>query len=247
MKIVLRLAIYFTGFFLLVELNSGTLIFDIKNIFNKHPKEITDSTFIIKTIPDDYLQLLNLQGNCCTNDNDNFFFLKTYKSKYRNPISFFVYKRYYYLQVYKIDSSFKSSVKNILSEHYINAQVTYGSFLMDNESEIDYSYNQSAPPKPKSILLKLLGKNNRVVFKNDSVAYYLSTFKNFSIQYNTTVSFDIYGEVKGNGLFSHNLEPLELMFIKRNKNLFLLTMSVFKNFPNEKYPPGLLQDIIKNR
>ena len=230
----------------MVELNSGTQISDIKEIFSKNPEKIADSTCIVKSIPDDYLPLLNLKKNCCNDNSDDFLFLKTYKSKYRNPISFFVYKKHFYLQIYKIDSSFKSSIKNILTEHYINAELSYGGFLLDNESEVDYSYDENAPPKPQNITLKILGKNNRTILKNDSIAYYLSTFENFSIQYNEARMFDIFGETKGNGLFTHQLQPLELMFIKRNNSLFLLIMSVYKKGQPEKYTPGMLYYIIKN-
>jgi hypothetical protein len=94
MKTFLRIAMAFIGLWLLVELNSGTFFTDIKDIFHKNPKEIQDSTYFSDTIPKDYLDLLNLKEGCCPNTSDSTFnFLRTVKSKLRNPISIFVYKK----------------------------------------------------------------------------------------------------------------------------------------------------------
>jgi hypothetical protein len=144
-----------------------------------------------------------------------------------------------------MDSSFTSSLKSVLKEAYVNAQRSYNTpYALYNESAVEYLYKLSQPIKPTMIFLKLLGKNNQTILKNDSIADYYSMFKNFSIQYKRTGLFDIYGETKGNSLFSYTLQPIELLFIIRANNLYLLMMSAYIQDEDTKYSPRMLYNLI---
>jgi hypothetical protein len=232
--------LFLLGAILLIELNSGTLTDDFKAIFKiNQPKEIPDNLYYSDEIPKDYLQLIHhIRGKDIN-------FLKTTKGKFRNPISCFIYNQQYYIQIYKMDSLFNYSLKSNLKEDFGNAKKSSNVFYsVDDRSKIEYSYKLTAPTKPTSVFLKVLGKNNRILLKNDSIAYYYSDFKNFSIKYDPTGLNDIYGETKG-GLFSKVL-PIEILFIKRDHSLYLLTMSVYEDASDSKYAPGILYNLINH-
>jgi len=193
------------------------------------------------------LQILHLQKGCCKYTPTSKFYLEhTAISNIRNPVSDFVYNRHYYLQIYSLSKSFSLPVGNTITESYVNS-TNFGQSLADIGSAVEYNFPIVLPKKFTIIKLKLLGKNNKIILKNDSIAYYYSLFQKFAMQYDQNDTNEIYGEAKGSFLFYTNRLPLEIIFLKRNKNLYLLTMSIYLDDQNTSYKPGMLYNIINNK
>jgi hypothetical protein len=250
MKVLLRFVLIFIGAFILVELNSNNLISDIKGLFHKNAVSFFSSSYSSRytdTIPNDYLQILHLDTNCCkSSDTSELYIQHMTMNTLIGPIATFVYKKQYYLQVRTLSDSFNLSLNNLINQYNISPKHLYGYIESENESAINYSHRLSQQQNIKTIYLKLLGKSNRLILKNDSIAYYCSLFTKFSIQYNDPNAFtEIYAETKGGNLFHTEFLPLEILFLKRDNKLYLLTMSVLNDNQNTKYSPGMLYNLIK--
>jgi len=251
MKVVLRFVLIAIGVITLMELNSNSLISDIKGFFHKSSGTFSSHSYTSNDtdkIPNDYLQILHLKKGCCRNTNTNELYLEHMANNILvGNISGFVYKKQYYLQISTLSDSFNSSLNNAVKQYNISSKHCYGYIESDDESAINYTHRTSPQQNITSIHLKLLGKNNRTIVKNDSVACYYSMFTTFSIQYNNyDATPAIYAETKGSNLFYTNLLPVEILFLKRNHKLYLLTMSVFIDGQDTKYPPGMLYNLIKD-
>jgi hypothetical protein len=210
-------------------------------------KNIVTISRYTDTIPPDYLQILHLKQGCCKyTPKSNFYLENTTITNLRSPISAFVYKRNYYLQIYSLDSSFSASVNNIITESYVNS-TNLGHSLGDMNSAVEYFFPNVLPKKFSRVKLKLIGENNKIILKNDSMAYYYSLFQKFAVQYDKENTNEIYGEAKGSFLFYTNRLPLEILFLKRNHNLYLITMSVYLDSKYISYNPGMLYTIIYNK
>ena len=149
----------------------GILVLIIIAIFKKQAKfgeEIRNTIKYSSEIPTDYLRLFNLKQQCCKDAlNDNFYFCQTLENTERNPISYFIYKKQYFLQIYKMDTLFNLPLNKILDEQYANAKMSvYPYYLQYNKGPIDFFYKFSKPVHPTAIYLKIFGKNNKVVLKN---------------------------------------------------------------------------------
>jgi len=241
MKFVLRYVLIIIAFAILAELNSGKLVSDIKGFFHPSTENIFPDPYI-DTIPNEYQRLLKVK----TDDNSKLSFLHTIGYGLSYPISDFIQGKQYYLQVLKISDNWTLPLKSSIKEYYVSAQNS-GFSLYDAQTPINYSLKPVKPNNQITLSLKLLGKNTRVIQKNDSVAYYYSLFKNFSIQFNLSDSNIIYAEPKGNNLLSNTFLPLEILFIKRDHKLFLLTLSDYKEDAQTDFQPGLLYNLIKNK
>jgi len=237
-KKILRFILFFICLFILAEFNSGTLVNDVKDIFKAFHENVVDSTYTAATIPKDYLGLLNMKLDF---EGDNTF---GYKSGY--PISNLIYNKEYYLHIFKLSNSFDFSLRAAIKDFFINASHS-GSALLDNRSTVNYSYQSVPQDNITTVDLKLLGKQTQIIQKNDSVAYYYSQFMNFSIQYKLSDPYIIYGEPKSNSFFSNTFLPLEILFLKKNHKLYLLTMSVNSEVQTKNYPKGMLYNLIKNK
>jgi len=248
MKTLLKYALILISIWALFELNSGSLFTDIKGIFTDGPKKAINVSRYTDTVPGDYLQLLHLkQEDCVYTKTSKFYLENTVVSNLRNPISYFVYNRKYYLQIYSLSNFFTLPVDHTVKELYMSSN-NFGHWsTLDDESAVSYAYPIVLPRKFTSINLKLLGKNNRIMLKNDSVAYYYSMFQKFSIQYHGQDIDELHGESKDNNLFYADLLPIEILFLKRNHNLYLLTMSVYIDGQNTPYAPGMLYKLIRNK
>jgi len=158
----------------------------------------------------------------------------------------FIYKNQYYLQIFKLTDSFSLSLKNIINQYNVSPRIAANGWSEYNDkTAVDYNYHLYLPAKISDIYLKLLGKNNKAILANDSLAYYSSLFKSFSIQYIKDGKNEFYAEAKGNGIFTTKLQPLEILFLKKNNKLYLLIMSTYSEDQNASYSPGILYHLIK--
>lgn len=191
------------------------------------------------TIPNEYLGLFRGVNK------EKLASLKTIEIKFRSPISNIVYDKDYYLQVYKIDSAFNRSVGNAVNvSNESNPGYHNSPYNVNEQYCAEFVYKLYKPIKPSEIYLTLFGKNTQVLKKNDSISYYYSIFENFSIKLQKDADDDIHGKAKST-IFLNESAPLEILFLKREKNLYLILLSVKNKAAHLK--PGMLYDmVIKN-
>ena len=110
----------------IVNIIYGVMPLSVKIFFHFEKKDQIDTTYITKKIPTDYLRILKLPKNCCT---DSAVLLKkTVMSKFRNSISLFIYKKQYCIQIYKLTDHFNSSLINGIVEQASSSTVSYNQY-----------------------------------------------------------------------------------------------------------------------
>jgi len=253
MKFFLRYILIIAALILLYELNSGTLISDTKGLFNidRDPNDLVKESgtiyFTIDTIPKQYKEILNIKkGDNKYSNNSDFHIDGIMTDSLRSPILYLDYKKQFYIQVYKMSTSYNLSLTNAIQETFLNSPIkNYGSFYSNNESGVDYDYKYLFL-KPDTMFLNIYGEQNKIILKNDSIAYYYSNLKNFAIKYKQSRKNNIYGETKDEGFFaeSNNYHPVELLFIKRDHSLYFFSMAALNIDEQPKFQPGLLYNLI---
>jgi len=251
MKLFLRIALVFIGIFILTELNSNSLISDTKGLFQKTPHTssfFSDATTLRDTdkITNIYVQLLHLKNDSCKyTDTSQMYLGHATNNSVIGATYSFIYEKQYYLRACELSDSFNISLKT-LKQYNISATHCYGIIESDNVSAVDYSRRLSMDKSITGIYLKILGKNTQEILKNDSIACYYSTFTTLSVQYNSQNGPDeIYAETKSSNLFHTDLLPMEILFLKKDHKLYLITMSAYHDDNNVKYIPGMLYNLIK--
>jgi hypothetical protein len=188
------------------------------------------------TIPNEYLGLFRGVNK------EKLTPLRTVEIKFRSPISNIVYNKNYYIQVYKLDSAFNRSVGNsVIVSNESDPGYHYTTYNANEQYCAEFVYKLYKPIKPSAIYLSLFGENTRVLKKNDSICYYSSNFENFSIKLQKDADDDIHAEANPANFLSKNA-PLEILFIMREKNLYLILLSV--NDKTARLKPGMLYDMI---
>src|SRR6202042_2374798 len=111
-------------------------------------------------------------------------------------------------------------------------------YSTDDRTDMKFYYKSSKPKTPGNIYLDLFGDSTRVLEKNDTIAYYYSKCSSFSIKFNPKDPNDMYGESQSQ--ISGEV-PLEILFLKRDTKLFMLTLSCKK--ANTDLNPNMLYDL----
>jgi len=215
---------------------TGVVLFDIaKSNKAMNEYERNDPESVSQVAPKSYLQLFTGKDKPSS--------LTTFSTKLRNPISELAYKDYRLL-IYKIDSLRDSNknLNNIVKESYKDTKDNFGSYrsVVEYGDIPDMYVQMAAPDKPEHIFLNLFGRHTRTIAKNDSVAYYSSDFKNFFIKYKPDGGEEFYGKATEHD--DDATKPLELMFLKRNHNLYLILM--FPGKGASKLPSGILSNLL---
>jgi hypothetical protein len=190
-------------------------------------KEISDldSSGYSRNIPREYADLfLNKKG---------IVFDSSVTSKHRNLVSEF-HNEQFYIQICKLDTdSLKIPLNKIVKENNNLSEMSSYTYYVDasTNKQFQIKYKLGAKEKVSDIYLTLYGDSTQILKNNDTVVYYYSNFENFSIRFQKESKIDIYGKVKDN--FKKTKVPLEIMFLKRNNNLYFILMS------NKNYSAGL--------
>jgi len=153
-----------------------------------------------------------------------------------------VYDKKYFLQIYKMDTLTKRSLEKNIEESYTDFDNSVSTpYSLDNTSPFEYLFKLTKPARPLKIFLKINGNDNKVLVKNDTVAYYYSRLKRFALTYNKEDFFDVIGRVKEGHTPEYTYQ--ELLFLRRNNCLYFLTMC--PKSPDISYPSGLLYQAIE--
>lgn len=200
---------------------------------NEIQQQKDDPEEFSQTVPKDYLDLFKVKGIS---------FHESLTSKIRNPVSEFYFKKDYYIQVYKVDTSFFLSLDKITAERYIPNPITTHALYITGTTNLpfDVNYKLKAQKPVSLIYLTLYGDQSHAIVKNDSMAYYHSTFENFSVKFNHESEQYIFSEVNDN--YYGMKFPLEIMFLKRKNNLYFILLGVRDNHIG--ITPGTLQSFI---
>lgn len=142
-----------------------------------------------------------------------------------------------------MDNAFKYSLKDAIKDSFSNAYTSiYMRYSLDDRTNMKFLYKLTKPPKPKDIYIDLFGDSTKVLKKNDTIAYYFSKCKNFSVKFNFQDPNDIYGECKNQNPDS---VPLEILFLKSHGKLYMLMLSSKR--ANDDLKPGTLFMLLTNK
>lgn len=212
--IILLVTMIFYG----VEFNK-----DIQRSRKENPMRLTE------IIRKDYMGLFN--------STDKISSVESVESKLREPISYLIYDKKYYIEVYNIDTLVKSSLKDFIVESYLNVERTNNMMWTGDDPTTPFriNYKTFAPDKIESIYFNIYGDRTETYIKNDTMAVYYSSFKNFNIKFNKGSAQEIY--CRPNKVDSL---PIVVAFLKKRERLYLIIVS-----PKTK-AVELNYDIIKN-
>ncbi|MDF2435360.1 MAG: hypothetical protein JWP44_4991, partial [Mucilaginibacter sp.] len=181
-----------------------------------------------RDIPKDYSQLFNDDVKLSLADDVKLSLSMTTYSKFRNPIAEFYYKKNYYLEIYRIAHVDTLSINNMVEEQFSSStDYSLGDYLTNvsyRKTPFVIEYKLGVPDTLNKIYFVLGGINSHVLKKSNNIAYYSSNFSYFLIRYNKNGEKDFHGKVKDENDVD-NL-PLELVFLKRNGNLYLIILTV---------------------
>lgn len=224
---ILIMIIVFVLAFVIVDFLTGNLSKDFHGSAETVKTSAIEKLYITENIPSDYRQLLNLDSNCCSNGYDDFQLISTINSNLRYPVSDFLYKHNYYVQICKItdDVDFSLSKGIIITAKGFDIPYLIPRRLND-ESEVRFNYRADKALKPqKFIFLNLTGQNFKKEMDNDKVECYFVRVKNFSIKYDRNQTFDILGYTENKVILFPNYAPIEISFIKNNRSLYFLSLT----------------------
>lgn len=154
--------------------------------------------------------------------------INTYERKAKDTVCNFLYDEKYIIQVYKLSQMYNLSLKNSLTENYRHSEQEVGTIYYANERSRINIFDKmvvSKSDKPSKIFIVLDVTTVPIVAKSDSLIDYFLDFKNLSIKYSNTGSQEVFAEVRQ----SAEAIPLEILFLKKNKKLYLLLMSPKKD------------------
>lgn len=212
-KTLLAIALTLGSLFILIKACQTIVLNDaIKT--NKEISQL-DSNGYSKFVSKEYLDLFLNKKNIVCNS--------SLTSKHRNLVTEF-HSDQFYILIYKLGASNKLSLSNI-NENYNYSERPMYSYYIDasTNKQLQLQYKLGNAEEISSLYFALYGDHTQALKKNDTVAYYYSSFKNFSIKYQAEAAADIYGKTKGNS--QNSKMPLEIMFLKRNSSLYLILLT----------------------
>lgn len=180
-----------------------------------------DSATTSKTVPADYLRLFKDPGKLVIDGSD--------ESKRRNAVSKFYYDKKYFIEVYKLDAANHLPLCKMIREKFEDRRMSPGMDYNECAGDAQFAVEYLSRPKQKvsNIYFTLYGDSTRALRKNDTMAYYYSNFQNFSLSSAQNQPEDIYGHMKDD--FTEFKTPLELLFLKRKRNVYFILMGSQNN------------------
>jgi hypothetical protein len=208
--------------FILIRGCQYVLLTNAINVNNEISRLDTNSN--ITGAPKEYLSLFK---------NKKDFIANTYSSKHRYFLSQFKNEDAS-IQVLKLDTIGHLSLKDILNETFTASKMSMYAYYSDYfpNKYISINYQIGVQEKVNSLYFTLNGEKNQIIQKNDSLVYYYSIMKDFSIKYRKESKVDIYGEVTSR---AQGGTPVEIMFLKRNGNLYFLILFTNDNINLDQY------------
>lgn len=222
MAIIYRMIIFFEGIEHSVHLSEQAAL--------------NDPTFYSAKEPVEYAKLLK--------SSRSLIFDKSLINKNRSPISQYIFEKIYHIDLYKLKIADTLPLKALIIENQKNEHITYGwpYNIIDSYNSYQISCRVFFRDTVSKIYLNLFGNRTHVIRKNDSLIDYYSLFRNFYIKYSPNGKQDFYGSIKDT--LSSVTVPIEIMFLRRNTNLYIILMTPIHN--NVKLIPGTLLKLINS-
>jgi hypothetical protein len=184
-------------------------------ILQSHP------TIISHALPDYYLNLFqpNVRGKIKL--------ITSLEHIDRDTVCNLLYDREYYIALYTLSRSYDFSLQNSLRESFSENSKEFGIPFYENQINFvgisnHISVNNNDIGKPSSIFISFGGSGFSESEKNDTVADYLLQCKNLSIKYKANGHQEVFVDANGD-------KPLEIMFLKKEKKLFLIFITPKKD------------------
>jgi hypothetical protein len=163
-----------------------------------------------------------------------------YSKKNRNAIATLNFDSgKYCLIIYKIPTSnFNLNKIQIKKENgkLFSSGVIYN---VVNQSYFDFNYASGDPGIANSIQFAYVGNSLRTTIANDTIVLNYLRYQKIALKYNNENKVDMYSEVAQ----IYSLVPVSILFLKRNKQLYMILMSV--NNPKKDLDPMLLYSMIR--
>jgi hypothetical protein len=195
----------------LILLSFGCLIAFIIHTANRNLNAMDyEGQSFSQTIPHEYLGLFK--------ENKNLDFKETINSKDKNPIVNCYYMKNNAMVIYKMGLIGDIPVDHMITEIRESRHITYSEVFWEN-APFDVHFRVGKAEPFSRIFLTLYGSETKILKKNDSLAYYYSNLKNFSIGTKGEEPQDLFWSASDS--ISH---PIEILFVKRQKYLYLFLL-----------------------
>ena len=169
---------------------------------------------------------------------------KNENSKSASPVSFLLFDDSFHLVVHKINLSKEQSLNEVLLTAIKGSDqstgVTFRVFNFNGFSRLKWRGTPSLPVS--RIYLDLDGDSLTNDIKNDSIYSYHLLCNTLAIKYTEGGLIDIFMEGEHSTLWNKELTPLDLLFIKKGKALYLLLMAPINR--KSAIPPLLLYNLV---
>ena len=197
-----------------------------QKILQSHP------TIFSQTLPDYYLDLFQLKAR------GKIHLMTSLEHIGRDTVCNFLYDQKYYVALYTLSRSYDFSLQNSLRESFSESSEEYSTpFYINDINFVGIEHrmyvNDSDKGKPSNIFISFGGSGFSKSEKNDTIADYLFECKNLSIRYMTKGPQEVFVDANGE-------KPLEIMFLKKAKNLFLIFITTKKDSAPFNHPIGRL-------
>jgi hypothetical protein len=145
-----------------------------------------------------------------------------------SPISHFTYdNKKYYIEVFKIDTVGNKSLGSIITLSSIkDLKINGVPYFNMGGLLFDVNY-KTGHHKASHINLNLYGNSITTIVRSDTIVGFSSNFKIFSIKYNQSDTSSIWAMAEGKyPNIPDSYLPINIMFIKKQKSVYFLVMSV---------------------
>ena len=189
-------------------------------------------TVLSQTLPDYYLNLFQKKAR------SKIKLMSSLEHIGRDTVCNLSYDGEYYVALYTLSRSYNFSLQNSLRESFRESSAEFGTpFYINDINFVGIKHrmyvNDSDKVKPSNIFISFGGSGFSKSEKNDTIADYLFECKNLSIRYMTKGPQEVFVDANGE-------KPLEIMFLKKAKNLFLIFITTKKDSAPFNHPIGRL-------
>jgi hypothetical protein len=162
----------------------------------------------------------------------------------REPVSLIYFDRKYHLIIYKFTLDKSIPLGDLLHLTIKNVDQTIGAVykVISHNNFFKFQLNDAPGRSVSNVYLTLAGDSLQNVVKNDSMVGYHLSCTNLSIRYDENGPIDIFMVGAEKMLGATTDIPMNILFSKQKRNLFLLIMT--PNNSNSTIPPILLYNIV---
>jgi len=188
-------------------------------------------TVLSQTLPDYYLNLFQKKAR------SKIKLMSSLEHIGRDTVCNLSYDGEYYVALYTLSRSYNFSLQNSLRESFRESSAEFGTpFYINDINFVGIKHrmyvNDSDKGKPSNIFISFGGAGFSKGEKNDTLADYFFECKNLSIKYKANGQQEVFVE-------ADSYKPLEIMFLKKEKKLFLIFITPKKDSTSFHHSIGI--------